>query len=265
MLLSGKYVLISGATSGIGLATAKIFIKEGANVIATGRNVAVLQALKQQIGSPRFDVVSGDLTEKDVCKKVVEEAVEKLGGKLTTLVNCAGVLKGGAVGSIKLDNFMFNLKGNTISVFEMMQHSIPHLKLAGNAKPSSASIINVSSVNGLQSFAGCASYCASKAAVDQLTRCAAVDLASDGIRCNAVNPGVIVTELQKRGGLDEQQYAAFLERSIDTTHPIAASRGKCGEPEEVGNLIAFLASDKAGFITGDCIAIDGGRQCLGAR
>ena len=260
-MLAGKRALITGATSGIGQACARLFVKEGATVVATGRNEAALTALTAELG-PKCLSVAGDLTEKDACAKVVGEAA-KLAGGISTLVNCAGVLKGGAVGSIDLDNFMFNLKANTISVFEMMEHAIPHLKEVGGA--GGASIINVSSVNGLQSFGGCASYCASKAAVDQLTRCAAVDLAPDGIRCNAVNPGVVVTELQKRGGLDDAAYAAFLERSVGVTHPLAASRGACGAPDEVANLIAFLASDKAGFITGDCIAIDGGRQCLGAR
>jgi len=98
-----------------------------------------------------------------------------------------------------------------------------------------------------------------------LTRCASVDLAPYGIRVNSVNPGVVVTELQKRGGLGDEAYLDFLQRSIAVTHPIAGFRDMVGQPEEVGELIAFLASGKAGFITGECIAIDGGRQNLGAR
>lgn len=104
-----------------------------------------------------------------------------------------------------------------------------------------------------------------QAAVDMLTRCASVDLAQDGIRVNSVNPGVIVTQLQRRGGLDDEAYAAFLRRSVDVTHPIAAARGCVGEPVEVAELVAYLASSQAGFLTGECIAIDGGRQNLGAR
>eukprot|EP00043_Microstomoeca_roanoka_P011883 m.112380 g.112380 ORF g.112380 m.112380 type:complete len:146 (-) comp15325_c2_seq1:283-720(-) len=145
----------------------------------------------------------------------------------------------------------------------MMQHAVPHLKAAG--LQTNPAIVNVTSVNGKQSFAGCANYCASKAAADMLTRCAAVDLAPFNIRVNSVNPGVVVTELQKRGGLSVTAYEDFLKRSIQVTHPIAAARNMVGQPEEVGDLIAFLLSDKAGFITGECIAIDGGRQCLGAR
>lgn len=98
-----------------------------------------------------------------------------------------------------------------------------------------------------------------------LSKCAALDLAPDGIRVNSVNPGLVITELQKRGGLDDDAYAALVQRSIAFTHPLAQARGSVAEPEEVSDLIAFLASNKAGFITGECIAIDGGRQCLGAR
>ena len=102
-----------------------------------------------------------------------------------------------------------------IGVFLYMSECIPSMKEAG-----AGSIVNVSSVNGMQSFAGTAAYCASKAAVDMLTQCAAVDLAEFQIRVNSVNPGVVVTELQKRGGLDEEKYAAFLERSRTVTHPV---------------------------------------------
>merc|ERR1719499_592130 len=104
-----------------------------------------------------------------------------------------------------------------------MTHAVPHMKEAGRA--TNPSIINVSSVNGKQSFGGCASYCASKAAVDQLSRCAAVDLAPNGIRVNCVNPGVVLTELQKRGGVSDQKYSEFLTRSKQT-HPI----GRVGLP-----------------------------------
>ena len=85
------------------------------------------------------------------------------------------------------------------------------------------------------------------------------------MRCNAVNPGVTVTELQKRGGLSDEAYAGFLQRSIEVTHPLGEALGRVAEPAEVASLISFLASDKAAFITGDCVKIDGGRACVGAR
>jgi NAD(P)-dependent dehydrogenase (short-subunit alcohol dehydrogenase family) len=97
-------------------------------------------------------------------------------------------------------------------------------------------------------------YCVSKAATDQLTRCAALDLAPKGVRINAVNPGVTVTNLHKRGGMEAENYAAFLEHS-KKTHPL----GRVGKPSEVAELIYFLASDKASWITGATYEIDGGR------
>ena len=102
-------------------------------------------------------------------------------------------------------------------------------------------------------------YAVSKAAVDQLTRCAAVELAPRGIRVNAVNPGVVVTELHRRGGMGEEAYAAFLERARET-HPL----GRPGQPDEVAELILFLATARSAWMTGETIAIDGGRHltCL---
>ena len=145
--------------------------------------------------------VSPNTCGEDTCKNVVDEAVEALGGTLTSLVNAAGVLQGGAMGDVDLANYTYNMKLNTQVPFEMMVHAIPHLRKAKtegmNGQSCYPSIVNVSSVNGKQAFANCVTYCMSKAAVDQMTRCASVDLAADGIRVNAVNPGVIETNLQK--------------------------------------------------------------------
>ena len=156
----------------------------------------------------------GDVTKEDDVKRVVQESVDKF-GKLDVLVNSAGVLQGAAMDVADVRNFDLNMNVNARGVFLFMMEATPHLKAAG-----SGSIVNVSSVNGMQSFPGSLAYCASKAAVDMMTRCAAVDLATFQIRVNSVNPGVVLTELQKRGGLDEEKYAAFLERSKTVTHPV---------------------------------------------
>ena len=147
---------------------------------------------------------------------------------------------------------MMNL--NVRSVFNLIQKCLPHLEaVKGN-------IVNVSSVAGTRSFPGVLAYCVSKAAIDQLTRCTALELGPKGVRVNAVNPGVVVTNLHLRGGMDEEAYKAFLAHAKDT-HPI----GRAGKPEEVAELIAFLASDKAGWITGATYEIDGGRGQTCAR
>ena len=251
--------IVTGATSGIGAATARHFAKHGATLLATGRNKDALDKLKQETNC---HILDADLTLPRACEKVVVEAVKAMDG-LTTLVNCAGVLQPGAMGDATLENFNFNFAGNVQNQFEMIVHSIPHLKAAGvDAGPS---IVNVSSVNGLVSFGGVATYCAAKAALDMLARCAAVDLAPYGIRVNNVNPGLVLTELQRRGGLTEEQYQMLVQRSMEVTHPLAKSLGRCASAEEVAQLIAFLASSDAAFITGDCIKIDGGRGCVGAR
>ena len=260
MMLSPLKCLVTGASSGIGKSTCEILTQYGATVVGIGRNEVALKDLKSNGGI--FDYVVADITQQGECQRVVDAAVHIMGGRLTTVVNAAGVLQAGAMDCIDLSNYEYNMNCNTKAPFEITCHSIPYLKAE---KETNLSIINVSSVNGKQSFAGCVTYCMSKAALDQLTRCASVDLAKFGIRVNAVNPGVIETNLQVRGGLGVEQYASFLTRSIETTHPISASLGRVGQPYEVAELIAFLVSDKALFLTGECIAIDGGRQNVGAR
>jgi NAD(P)-dependent dehydrogenase (short-subunit alcohol dehydrogenase family) len=135
-----------------------------------------------------------------------------------------------------------------------MQQALPSIiERQGN-------IVNVSSVTGLRAFPGVLAYCVSKAGLDQLTRCAALELAGKQVRVNAVNPGVVVTEIHKRGGMSEEQYAAFLQHSKET-HPL----GRVGEASEIAELIFFLASERASWITGATYSIDGGRAQTCAR
>ena len=143
---------------------------------------------------------------------------------------------------------------NMRSVFQLLQLSLPHLE----KRP--GSVVNVSSVTGTRAFPGILAYCVSKAGVDQLTRCTALELADRGIRVNAINPGVVVTELHRSGGMDAEAYEAFLERSRQT-HPL----GRVGMPEEIAELALFLASDASGWITGRTFPIDGGRHLTCAR
>jgi len=181
------------------------------------------------------------------------EAIEMTRG-LDVLVNAAGILKPGRIGRHLARALGRDLNINLRSVFHLMRLAVPHLE------PSRGNIVNVSSVTGPRSFPGVLAYCVSKAAVDQLTRVRALELAAKGIRVNAVNPGVVVTGFIAAGGMNDEAYAAFLEHS-KTTHPL----GRVGEPEEIADLIYFLASDRAGWITGATVSIDGGRALTCAR
>ena len=160
----------------------------------------------------------------------------------------------GSTENTSLDDWDKMMDINLRSVFFMMQKCIPHLeKTKGN-------VVNVSSVAGTRSFPNVLAYCVSKAGIDQLTRCSALELAAKGIRVNAVNPGVVVSNLHKRGGMEDKDYQNFLKNSKNT-HPL----GRVGEAKEVADLIYFLASDKASWITGATYEIDGGRAQTCAR
>lgn len=259
--LSNLKCLVTGASSGIGKATCVALTAEGAKVVGVGRNESSLEELVTDGHISGY--VLADLVEPGASGRVVEEALELLGGELTTLVNNAGVLRGGAAGDPETDlsNYDFNMTLNTRVPFELMHLVVPHLE----KHPNVASIVNVSSVNGKQAFAKCLSYCMSKAALDMMARCASVDLAPKGIRVNNVNPGCIATNIHRASGMDEGQYEAFVKRSVEVTHPFSQSLGRMGEPKEVAEVIAFLVGGRAKFLTGECIAIDGARQNLGSR
>jgi len=145
------------------------------------------------------------------------------------------------------------MDSNVRSLYLMTRAAAPLLKRR------KGSVVNLSSVAATRPYAGLAAYCVSKAAVDMITRCAALDFAPDGVRVNAVNPGVVVTELHTVTGA-VADYPAFLERG-KSTHPI----GRVGRADEVAALILYLLSDEAGWITGACMPIDGGRALASAR
>jgi NAD(P)-dependent dehydrogenase (short-subunit alcohol dehydrogenase family) len=187
----------TGASSGIGAAVAKLFAKEGASVAATGRNEAALAALVEDIasagGSAKF--FAADVTDDAAVAGVVDSAVREFGA-LDILVNNAGVLQGGATDDATMDNWDFNFSVNARGPFCFLTQAIPHLKKSAAAEGSAeggagggaggfrtAAVVNVSSVNGQQSFGGTVSYCAAKAALDMVTRCASVDLAPHGVSC----------------------------------------------------------------------------------
>lgn len=249
---AGKSVMVTGATSGIGHAVAHAFHNNGARVAAIGRNQIALDDLFATDASEALKI-SADVTDSDAMRRVVEDVIRTF-GRLDVLVNAAGHISSGTIENTDPDAWDAMMNVNLRAPFRLIQLCAPHLiETKGN-------IINVSSVTGLRSFPGVLAYCVSKAGLDQLTRCAALELAAKGVRVNAVNPGVVVTEIHKRGGMDEEAYAKFLEHSR-TTHPL----GRVGSPSEIADLVLFLASEKASWITGVTYSIDGGRALTCAR
>jgi NAD(P)-dependent dehydrogenase (short-subunit alcohol dehydrogenase family) len=245
----GKTVIVTGASSGIGRATAKAFSRHAANVVAFARTQDRLESLVKDCGTDQGKVQTfcGNVTKESDRQKLIETALNNF-GRIDALVNAAGIIANGTIENTTEPQWdeMFDI--NLRSVFRMMQLAMPHLiKSKGN-------VINVSSVTGVRAFPNVLAYCVSKAGVDQLTHCAALEMASKGVRVNAVNPGVVVTNLHKEGGMDDAQYENFLEHS-KSTHPL----GRAGSPEEVAGLILFLASEEASWITGVSYSIDGGR------
>jgi NAD(P)-dependent dehydrogenase (short-subunit alcohol dehydrogenase family) len=253
--MRGKVALVTGATSGIGRATALRFAEEGAQVALVARRGDQLAEVVQEIqkSGGQAKAVVADVTREADIERAARETVEAFGG-LDVLVNAAGIIASGSIETTRLEDWDTMLNVNVRGPFYLIQRALPYLI------ESKGNIVNVSSVTGIRAFPGILAYCASKAALDQLTHCVALEVASRGVRVNAVNPGVIVTALHRTSGMEEEAYANFLEHS-KTTHPL----GRVGQPEEVAELILFLASPRAGWITGVSYSIDGGRAQTCAR
>ncbi len=253
--MENKVVIVTGGSSGIGRASALLFAKNGAKVVAVGRNEKSLSSLRDEANgiSGKIKTQLADICETTQVERIVNDTFENF-GQIDILINAAGIIMNGSIDNTSLNDWDKMMNINIRSLFYLMSRCVPYLeKTQGN-------IVNVSSVAGTRAFPNVLAYCVSKAAVDQLTRCSALELASKNIRVNAVNPGVVVTKLHKRSGMAEADYETFLEHS-KTTHPL----GRVGEPQEIAELIYFLASEKAAWITGATYEIDGGRAQTCAR
>ena len=252
---ANKVALITGATSGIGKATALRFGEAGAHIAAVGRNESALTELRQRIegAGSQFVAIQSDLSQEQEADEVVAKTLERFGG-IDVLVNAAGHISNGTIENTTLQSWDAMLEINLRAPFVLIQKAVASLI------ERRGSVVNVSSVTGLRAFPGVLAYCVSKAGLDQLTRCAALELAATGVRVNAVNPGVVVTEIHKRGGMTNDAYETFLQHS-KTTHPL----GRVGQAAEVAELIFFLASNRASWITGATYSIDGGRSQTCAR
>lgn len=255
MSFANKVVIITGASSGIGEATAELLAKQKASLVLVGRNIENLAKVANKCESDANDVLSivADVTVETEAKRIIDETIGKF-GKLDILVNSAGIIEVGSIETSSLDQYDHVMNVNVRAIFELTRLAIPHLiKTKGN-------IVNVSSVCGIRSFPNALVYNMSKAAIDQFTNCTALELAPHNVRVNSVCPGVIITELHKRAGMNDEAYANFLER-CKTTHAL----GRAGNANEVAESIAFLASDAASFITAVQLPVDGGRHAMCPR
>jgi len=249
MEFQGKVAFVTGASSGIGKAIAKGFLHQGATVAGIARRLEAMKTPPDE----NFRPFAADLTSEQDRAHCIHRVMAELGG-IDILVHAAGIIASGTIENTTLSDWDTMMNINVRSVFHLTQLALPSLI------PRKGNIVVTSSVAGLRSFPGVLAYSVSKAAADQFTRCCALELAPKGVRVNAVNPGVVVTQLHRSGGMSDEQYKAFLERST-TTHPL----GRVGQPEEVADLVLFLASDRASWITGATYSIDGGRALTCAR
>ncbi|KAI5633700.1 enoyl-(Acyl carrier protein) reductase domain-containing protein [Phthorimaea operculella] len=250
-MFAGKVVLVTGASSGIGAETAIEFAKAGAHVALTGRNEQNLQAVAAKC--PSSLIIVADMNKEQDVENIIKSVIDRF-EKLDVLVNNAGILESGTIENTSLDQYDRVMNTNVRGPYHLTMLAAPHLiKTKG-------SIVNVSSVTGMRSFPNVLAYCMSKAALDQFTRCVALELAPKSVRVNAVNPGVIATGIHMKSSMNEQQYEEFLKHCANT-HAL----GRPGEAKEVASVILFLASDAASNITGATLPVDGGRHAMCPR
>ncbi len=250
--LSGKIAVITGATSGIGLRTAEIFVAEGAKIVIAGRRVAEGEALAKQLGA---DCIfrQTDVTVEEQIRALIALAVEKF-GKIDFLFNNAGgpAQTGGIEG---LDAARFDAAMVTLvrSVMLGMKHAAPYMKKQG-----SGSIINNGSIAGrLAGFSSSMVYSAAKAAVNHLTKCVAMELGESGVRVNSISPGAIATGIfGKALGLSTEA-AEKTSRVMREVYKTAQPIPRAGLPDDIAHAAAFLASDESSFINGHDLVVDG--------
>ncbi|MGX4804265.1 glucose 1-dehydrogenase [Bradyrhizobium guangdongense] len=244
MRLKGKTALITGGNGGIGLATAKLFVAEGAKVIISGRNKATLDAAAKELGANALAVVA-DATDVAATEAAIRQGAEKF-GKLDIVFANAGIPGSTPLGSATLETFEKVISTNLTGVFFTVQSALPYLN-------DNASIILNGSVISVLGIPGYSAYGAAKAGVRAMARIMASELSPRGIRVNVVAPGAIRTPIWGAAVATPEAEQAF-EKRIALSTPL----GRIGEPDHIAKTVLFLASDDAAHIQGQEIVVDGG-------
>ena len=244
MRLENKVAIITGAGSGFGKATAKLFAKEGAKVVLVGRTKEKLEQVEKEIKEigGKALVIPADVTTYTNAEKIIEKTLEHF-GKIDILFNNAGTFRAGTIETMSNEDWKDVISVNLTALFYMGKAAIPYLKKTrGN-------IINTASAGGLIGFPQAVSYAASKGGVISFTKAIAVDFAKDGIRCNAICPGTSETEM-----MEEVMHIDALRKSF--LQPIPMQR--FGKGTDVAYAALFLASDESSYLTGVILPVDGG-------
>jgi NAD(P)-dependent dehydrogenase (short-subunit alcohol dehydrogenase family) len=237
--LEGKVAVITGASSGMGFACAEAMSEAGAKVVLVGRDPERLERCAERCGEHR--VIAVDLVADDAPARIVEEALDAFGA-ITTLLHMAGIFWPKPIVDAPLEDFDMQWKVNVRAPYALTKAAVPHLKRDD-------SITFVSSIAGQVAFPNSAAYCATKGAVEQLTKALAVELAPAGIRVNAIAPGNIRTPMNEEMLKDPDWEQMYLD---------GTPYGRVGVVEDVAPLAVFLASDAATYIHGESIVVDGG-------
>ncbi len=240
-------VLITGALTGIGQATARAFAHEGARIVVSGRRDEAGQALAKELRAlgAEAEYVQADVRHEDDVRSLVDQTVARF-GRLDVAVNNAGTEgKSGPVTEQSADSYSATFETNVLGTLLSMKHELRVMLAQGHG-----SIVNLSSTLGRIGAPGASVYSASKHAVEGLTKSAALEAAASGVRVNAVAPGPVDTEMLSR-------FTGTADRKAGLVAGVPLKR--MGRPEEIAQTIVFLASDKAPFITGEVIGVDGGK------
>ena len=240
----GGVALVTGGGRGIGRGIVDRFLEEGARVAVVQRR-PLDDALERHL---QVAHVRADLSALPSITTAVEHAPERLGG-LDILVNNAGIMFERTISEIRPEEWDLMMAVNLRAPLFLIQAAVPHLRRRGGG-----SVINIGSIEGLGANPDHAAYCASKAGVHGMTRAMAVDLGADNIRCNAIAPGWIASELSEAYLASHPDPVAARD-ALNRLHPL----GRVGRPTDVGDLAVFLASDRSSFLTGEVVVLDGGR------